>query len=320
VSEVDPNSRLWDLMRGAITAKALGISADLGIADALAAGPRPVAELAEETGADPDTLNRILRALASDGVFTEDAPGVFRNTEASELLRADHPNRWREFAHMFGDVFHTAIADLNPRTNEPTFKDTYGTGFWEWLAANPDERATFDRAMAGEKQRSVDRLAALEWRGDETVVDVGGGNGQLLHTLLERKHDLRGIVFDLPETDRDETRLGERIEFVPGDFFERVPAGDVYILSSILHDWDDERATKILAVIGAAATPNARVLLVESVVQPDNERSGAKWLDLLMLVLEGGRERTEPEWRALLEGAGLGIDQIEDGLIEARCR
>jgi hypothetical protein len=320
MSDVDPNSRLWDLMRGAITAKALGISADLGVADTLAAGPRPVAEVAEEIGADADTLHRILRALASDGVFAEDSPGVFRNTEASELLRADHQNRWQEFAHMFGDVFHTAIAGLDPRTSEATFKDMYGTGYWQWLAANPEERSIFDRAMAGEKQRSVDRVAAVEWRGDETVVDVGGGNGQLLRTLLESRPGLRGVVFDLPETDRDEASLGDRIEFVAGDFFERVPEGEVYVLSSILHDWDDERATTILRVIAAAAAPEARVLLVESVIPPGNESNGAKWLDLLMLVLEGGRERTEPEWRALLEGAGLGLDQIEDGLIQARCR
>jgi SAM-dependent methyltransferase len=319
VSETDPNVVLWDLMRGAMATKALGLTADLGIADALAAGPRPVAELAQETGADPDTLHRILRALASDGVFAEDADGRFRNTEASELLRADHASRWKEFAHLFGDVFHTAVAGLDPQTNQPTFKRTFRTGFWPWLAANPEERAIFDRAMAGEKERSVDRLAALDWRDNETVVDVGGGNGELLRKLLERKPELKGIVFDLPETVRDEANLGGRIDFVAGDFFERVPEGDAYVLSSILHDWDDERATAILRVIGAAARPGARVLMVESVVPPGNERNGAKWLDLLMLVLEGGRERTEPEWRALLEGAGLDIDQIDDGLIQARC-
>jgi hypothetical protein len=320
MSEVDPNARLWGLMRGAMATKALGVTADLGVADALARGPRSISELAQETGANVDTLHRLLRALASDGVFAEDEPGIFRNTEASELLRGDNASRWREFAHLFGDVFYTAVAGMDPQTSEPTFKRTYGTGFWQWLAANPEERASFDRAMGGGKERSADKLAVLEWRGDETVVDVGGGNGELLRKLIQRRPELKGIVFDLPETDRDETDLGDRIEFVPGDFFERVPEGDVYVLSSILHDWDDERAAAILRVVHTAAPPGARLLLAESVVPPGNEPNGAKWLDLLMLVLEAGRERTEPEWHALLESSGFQIDEIEDGLIQTRCR
>jgi hypothetical protein len=126
-------------------------------------------------------------------------------------------------------------------------------------------------------------------------------------------------VFDLPETDRDGDALGPDIEFVSGSFFERVPEGDVYVLSAIIHDWDDERSTAILRTIRAGARPGARLLITETVLPPGNEPEGAKWLDLLMLVLAGGRERTEREWRALLEGAGLRVECIEDGLIEARC-
>jgi len=320
MSDVDPNARLWNLMRGAMATKAFGVVADLGVADALAEGPRPVAELAAESGADANTLYRIMRALASDGVFAEEEPGVFRNTEASELFRRDQPNTWPEFAHLFGGVFYTAVGGIDPRTSEPTFPDTFGTGFWSWLEANPDERAAFDGAMAGDKTQTADQLAELDWRGDETVVDVGGGNGALLRAVLERRPELRGIIFDLPETDRDETSLGDRIEFIEGNFFERVPEGDAYILSRILHDWNDDRAFAILRTIRAAARADARLIVTDAVVPPGNEPHGAKWLDLLMLVLEGGRERTEPDWRALLEGAGFGIDQIKDGLIQARCR
>ena len=308
--------RLWDILRGATTSRALGIVADLGVADALAEGPRPVTELATELGAHPDTLHRILRALASDGVFEETAPGVFGNTEASELLR---PQGWREFAHLFGGVFYRAIGDLQATTAAETFPATFGTGFWEWLAEHPEERAAFDRAMAGDGHAAVERLAALDWRGDETVVDVGGGNGTLLVQLLERQPGLRGVVFDLPETDRDEGALGERCVFVPGDFFVEVPRGDAYVLSGILHDWDDERAEAILRNIGAAAPRGARVLVTDSVIEPGNDPDGAKWLDLLMLVLAGGRERTEPEWRRLIEGAGLEVVSVESGLSEARC-
>jgi hypothetical protein len=130
---------------------------------------------------------------------------------------------------------------------------------------------------------------------------------------------LRGIVLDLPETVRDDDALGPEIEFVEGSFFERVPEGDAYVLSGIIHDWDDEAATTILRTIASSARPGARVLATEAVIQAGNEPDGAKWLDLLMLTLAGGRERTEPQWRALLEGAGLEPISIEDGLVQARC-
>jgi DNA-binding Lrp family transcriptional regulator len=320
MSEIDPNARLWDLMRGAMVTKAFGVVADLGVADALAGGARPVAEIAEETGADPDTLQRIMRALASDGIFVEEEPGVFRNSEASELFRRDQANSWPEFAHLFGGVFYEAIATLDPHKGEQTFTRKFETDFWSWLEANAEERAAFDAAMAGGKDRDAQILAALDWRGDETIVDVGGGNGALLRELLDRRPGLRGIVFDLPETARDEASFGDRIDFVEGSFFKLVPAGDAYVLSRILHDWDDERSDAILRVIHAAAPPDARLLVLDAVVPPGNEPHGAKWLDLLMLVLQGGRERSEREWHALLEGPGFRIDQIEDGLIQARCR
>jgi O-methyltransferase domain len=298
---------LWDLMRGAMTAKALAWAADLKAADALADGPRPVAELARSTGADPDALHRTLRALASDGVFAEGEPGVFRNTEASELLGRDGRP---EFAHLFGTVFYDALAGF-PKESK--------ADFWEWLAAHPLERAAFDRAMAGGKERYAERLAELDWEGAETVVDVGGGNGELLKGLLAHRPELRGIVFDLPETVRDESTFGDGLEFVAGSFFEAVPVGDAYVLSGILHDWNDERAGAILETIRAAAPDGARLLAIESVIAAGNEPQGSKWLDLLMLVI-GGRERTEPEWRELIGGAGFAVDSLEDGLIQARCR
>jgi hypothetical protein len=288
------------------------------VASALADGPRPVEELAREAGFDADVLHRLLRALASDGVFAEEKPGVFRHTDASELLL--RPG-WAEFAHLFGGVFYGAAADLDraARTGAATFPDTFGSEFWSWLGEHPEQRAVFDRAMSGERWRKAERLAELDWEDGQTVVDIGGGNGALLVDLFRRRSGLRGIVFDLPETNRDEGTFGDDIEFVEGDFFDNVPRGDVYVLSAILHDWDDERATAILRTIRAAAPSGARLLITESVIPPGNEPEGAKWLDLLMLVLAGGRERTEPEWSALLEGVGLEPVDIEDGLIEARC-
>jgi O-methyltransferase domain/Dimerisation domain len=310
-----PDEQVWNLARGALGTRALALVADLGVAEALAGGPRSSAELARRLGADADTLHRLLRALASDGVFAEDEPGVFRNTEASELLR----NGWGSFAHLFGTSWLEAAAELDA-SGKASFPQAFGAEFWPWLADHPAERAVFDHAMEMGNERRADTLAALAWRGDETVVDVGGGNGSLLVGLLARQPGLSGIVFDLAETTRDEAGLGDRCTFVAGSFFEQVPAGDVYILSTILHDWDDESATRILRTIRDHAPADARLLVIDAVVSEGNEPHGAKWLDLLMLVLAGGRERDEDQWRALLAGGGFEPVSIEDGLIEARCR
>lgn len=168
-------------------------------------------------------------------------------------------------------------------------------------------------------QRRVERLDSVGWRGDETVVDVGGGNGTHLRALLERHPDMRGIVFDLPETVRDESALGERCSFVEGSFFERVPPGDVHVLSTILHDWPDVDARRILQAVRASA--GERLILIEAVVGPGNEASGAKWLDLLMLVVSAGRERAEEQWRELLSASGWEAVRFqENGVIEARPR
>ena len=318
MSERPAEADLWDFLRGAMMSKALGFAADLEVAEGLAQGPRPVGELAREAGVDADGLHRVLRALASDGVFAEGDPGVFQQTEASELLL--QPG-WKAFAHLFGGVFYEAIGDLDraARTGSATFPESFGEEFWPWLGAHPDERARFDQAMAGGKRWKVEALAEVEWHAGETVVDVGGGNGAVLVELLRERPEVHGIVFDLPETDRDETTFGDNVEFVAGSFFETAPAGDTYVLSRIVHDWDDERAAALLSTIRAAARPGARVLIADAVVESGNEPGGQKWLDLLMLVLAGGRERTEIQWRALLEAAGLEPVRIEDGLIEARC-
>ena len=316
MSDRAPESDLWDALRGALVTRALGIVSDLGIPQKLAGGPRSVAELAEECGADPDTLHRLLRALASDGIFAEEEPGVFRNTEASELLLR---SGWAAFAHFFGGVWHQAVGSLDA-SGKAAWPQLHGTDFWSWLAAHRDERALFDIAMEQGKEQRMERFDRVDWRDGETVVDVGGGNGSLLTTLLERQPGLRGIVFDLPATVRDETALGDRIRFVEGSFFESVPEGDVYLLSTILHDWNDESAAAILRTIRAGAPPHARLILFEAVVPEGNEPGGGKWLDLLMLALFSGRERNEAQWRELLEENGFEPTSIEHELIQARCR
>jgi hypothetical protein len=316
MSSLAPDAAVWNVLRGALATRALAIAADLEVANALAGGPRPIDELAKDAGADAAALHRVLRALASDGIFAEEDPGVFRNTEASELLRGDG---WSDFAHLFGGIWLQAIAALNA-DGKAAFPRLHETDFWSWLARNPSERAAFDRAMEQGGEERLQRLDSVAWRGDELVVDVGGGNGSLLLALLDRRPQLRGIVVDLPETVRDESAFGERCSFVAGDFFESVPAGDAYVLSTILHDWDDESAAAILRVVHAAARRGARLVLLERVIQPGNGPQGAKWLDLLMLALFAGRERGEAQWRALLDGTGWEPVRVEDGVIEGTCR
>jgi hypothetical protein len=269
--------------------------------------------MAQAAHADADTLHRVLRALASDGIFAEEAPGVFRNTPASDMLTRDG---WDDFAHLFGGVWLRAAAELN-MTGEPSFPGTFDTDFWSWLAAHPHERAAFDRAMGQGWQGRLERLDSVQWRGDETVVDVGGGNGSLLVALLDRHPGMRGIVFDLPETVRDEAALGERCTFAAGSFFDTIPPGDVFVLSTILHDWDDASALRILRNVRAAAGESSRLVLLEGVIEPGNETEGAKWLDLLMLALFAGRERTAEQWRTLLLDAAFKPVHLRSGLIEA---
>ena len=306
---------VWEGLRGALTTRALGLAAEHGVARALLDGPRGVDELAAGSGADPDVLYRVLRALASEGIFVEVEPRVFANTEASAAMTEDG---WDAFARLFGGPWLHAVAGLDA-SGEASFPRVFGDEFWSWLASHPDERADFDRAMEQNWQNRLERLEAVGLRGDETVVDVGGGNGSLLRALLDGHPELCGIVFDLPETVRDEASFGQRLRFEEGSFFDRVPPGDVFVLSTILHDWPDDDARRILDTIRAAAAPASRLVLIEAVIQPGNEPSGAKWLDLLMLVIAGGRERTEEQWRRLLESAGWEpVRFFESGAIEAR--
>jgi SAM-dependent methyltransferase len=305
------SEQFWETLRGGLRTRAAAVAAGLGVADALADGPRPVADVAREVGADADTLNRYLRALAADGLFTETEPGVYGNTPASELLRRETPTG--AFAQLFGGPWLEGVARLDA-SGRASFDD-----YWARIEDDPHERRLFDLAMAEGKERRVDRVADLEWPTGTTVVDVGGGNGSFLLELVSRRPGLHGIVFDLPETVRDEEELAAAgIEFAGGSFFERVPSADVYVLGTILHDWDDDHARAILETIREHAPAGARVLILDDVLQPGNDPQGGKWLDLLMLMI-GGRERTEPEWHALVGAAGLRLDALRDGLIEATC-
>ena len=308
--------------------QAVRVATEYRVADALADGPRRVSDVAAEAGADADALYRFLRALATEGVFAEDEPGVFRNTTASELLRSDHDERWDDFAVQFGDDWYRAFADApySARTGAPAFPRTFGCEFDEWLRLDPERLARFNRSMESGAAERTDRLAGVPLDGELVVVDVGGGTGAMMIELLRRHSRLRGVLYDLPDVVAEaEPRiaaagLAGRCELVGGSFFDGVPPGaDVYVLSRILHGLGDDRASSVLRRVGDAARPGARILVLDAVLPEGNEPHGAKWLDLLMLVLGGGRERRADEWRRLLASAGLRIDGIVDGLVQASC-
>jgi precorrin-6B methylase 2 len=305
---------------GFMLSQAVYVAAALGLADRLADGPRRVDELARETGADGDALYRVLRLLAGYRIFVEHDGRVFENNELSELLREG--SGFREFALVFGRLIYPAWTETLRvvQTGEPSFPHVFEASWEQHLAANPEENTLFNRFMAGgpgAKEPQAEALADGVCADGDTVVDVGGGTGALLVELLGRRPDLRGIVFDLPHVAAEaevfvrESGLAGRCDVVAGDFSDGVPEGaDRYVLSHILHGLSDEPAVQLLRKIRSAIADRGRVLIFDGVVGPPNEPD-MKLMDMLMLVLSGGKERTEEEWRPLLAAAGLELTRTQ---------
>lgn len=326
VTILEPDDVLGDLLFGFLGTQLLYVVAELGVADFIEAEPQPVDVLATRAGAMPDVLYRFLRALASFGVFDEVDGRAFAHTPASLLLRSDAESGWRDFALVYGEVYR-AFAEALPaaRTGENMFERVAGSGWWHWLDAHPDLGDVFNRAMQAGAQVRLAALADVPWEDVKTVVDVGGGNGALIFGLLEQHPHLHGVIFDLPEVAAAasarlrETSVGARCTVEAGSFFERVPAGaDVYLLAKVLHDWDDAAAVEILETVRAAASSESRLLVLDFVITPEARSQRATVLDLVMLALVNGRERTAPEWRRLMAAGGWAPSAIQNGLIEAR--
>ncbi|GAA4237669.1 methyltransferase [Actinomadura meridiana] len=309
-------SPLLDLAFGFMPAQVLHVAAEIGLADALAAGPRTSAELAEETGAHAPSLYRLLRGLTVLGAVEQKDRDLFALTAEGRRLRSDVPDSISALIKLFcgPDVWRTwgELAET-VRTGEYAWGHVTGMTPFEYFQAEPELSATFHAAMA-EHTRAVAPgiIAAHDFAQYGTVADIGGGDGTLLAEILRATPGLRGLVFDQPAglggASRTLADVADRAEAVAGDFFESVPGGaDAYVLKSVIHDWDDERATVILSRCRAAMRPDARILLLEQTM-PDivtPETRGVVNNDLNMLVATGGRERTETEFRTLLEGAGF---------------
>jgi hypothetical protein len=317
---VPPEQRLFQLVFGKAVTQAVSVAARFGVADHLAAGPRTAAELAAATGLHPGHLYRVLRVLAGLGVFAADAGGRFGLTPVGELLRSDVPGSMKAVATYVCDPWSwTPWADLAGavRTGRPVFDTVFGEGVFDYLAKHPNEAATFDAGMTGFSQQAAAAVtAAYDFSGLGTVVDVGGGHGSLLLAVLKANPGVRGVVFDAPQVAAgaaDAIRaagMGDRCRAEGGDFFAAVPGGDLIVMKNIIHDWNDAKAAAILAACRRALPVSGKLLLVELVVPPGFAPHLSHVLDLEMMVLCDGKERTEAEYRDLLAGAGFRLTRV----------
>lgn len=311
---------LLDLIVGAWSAQAVSVAARLGIADLLAKGPRSSAELAAATQSHPQALHRLLRALASFGVFAEIGSGRFALTPLAEQLRSDATASLRGYAMLLGQDWHwQACGNLlhSVRTGESAIEHATGLSVFDYLARHPEAASAFDAAMNSRSSFEDEAIAAAYDFPGGTIVDIGGGRGSLLARILERTPDADGVLFDLAHVLAGAAavvraaEVARRCRLLAGDFFESVPPGDLYVMKKIIHDWDDERARRILANCRAAIKSDGRLLILEQVILPGNGQAIGKIFDLQMLAqTPGGRERTEAEYRALLADAGFELARI----------
>jgi 2,7-dihydroxy-5-methyl-1-naphthoate 7-O-methyltransferase len=294
------------------------VVATLRIADQIAAGTTRIDDLAQESGADADSLQRVLRHLVGKGVFEEPAPGRFALNEAAHMLRDDHPSRLRFSLDLdgFGGRMAYAWGSLlrAVRTGKPAYEEIFGRPFWDDLDAHPNIAASFDALMgpSGHGTPDPEVLITPSWESVRTVVDVGGGTGTLLAEILRARPGIQGTLVDLPRTVARSGEVfraagvAERVTTAGQSFFDPLPAGaDLYLLKSVLADWPDPEAKAILRRCAEAAHPGGRVVVLSG-VSPDDEASGPSPA-LLMMVLMGGRERSLAEFRELARDAGLEV-------------
>ncbi|MGH3429012.1 MAG: methyltransferase [Mycobacteriales bacterium] len=303
------------LLAGALVAQAISVIARFGVADVLAEGTAQVEEIARRVGAHGPTLYRVLRALGDVGVVAELEDRHFALTPLGEMLRSDVPGSLRGVATMVGMPFNLyAWADLyeTVQTGKPAFDRVHGTEFFDYLAEHPQDAAVFDVAMTSlSTGDTANIVTAYDFSRLRTVVDVGGGRGGLLAAILSVNPHLQGVLFDRPAVLAG-AEIIDRFTVVTGDFFDSVPeGGDVYLLSNVIHDWDDDHAVEILSACRASMADTARLLIAEIVLPEGAAVSTGKLVDVVMLVLTtGGRQRTEAEHRALCGRAGLRVTRV----------
>jgi O-methyltransferase domain len=322
-----PAARVLELGHGAAHTHILGALARLDIADLVADRPRSVAELASATGAVPGRLDRLLRAAAVLGLVQRTADGLISTTPAGACLRTG-PGSLRDFALML-----SAPGQIRPLEQlagavrgKPAAEAVLGQPIWDYYRDHPDEAAAFAGAMSGVSGMIAGQVAAAaDLAGSRRIVDVGGGHGTLLRALLATAPQAQGVLLDLPEVVAG-APPAERVEFVGGDFLTSVPpGGDVYVLCHVLHDWDDPAAQRILGVCRRAASAGARLLIVEAVLAPQPGPVMPELLDVHMMVMSGGQERSRDHYGQLLDAAGWQLAEVTplpsgQSLLNARAR
>ncbi|HEX5431894.1 MAG TPA: methyltransferase [Bryobacteraceae bacterium] len=315
-----PHAALLQMLTGKWVSFMISAVAKFGIADHLKSGPRSVEELASVTGTQKRALYRLLRAAAGVGIFAELADGRFEQTPLSDPLRSDANPCVRNMALFLVDEFHMRSWEQLPwcvETGRPGPYKIYGMGAFDWLTKHPEEGVNFNNAMTDMSQSDAPAIASsYDFSQFERIVDVAGGHGTLLAAILEKTPHLRGILLEMPHV-AEEARKSpilaayrDRAEILGGSFFEQVPEADAYIMKHIIHDWDDPEAIKILSNCRKAIRPGGKLLVADKVVPGGNEPSLSKLMDLEMMVMPGGLERTEPEWRELFAASGFRLTNI----------
>ncbi|MEJ7820342.1 MAG: methyltransferase [Rubrobacteraceae bacterium] len=307
--EPNPFDTLWQMATGYCLSRCLHVVADLGVADVLDETPKTSADLASSVGADPDALGRILRLLASHGVFEVRGDG-FVHSPASRMLRGDHPRSMRDHARMWGlPVFWRTFEAMehSARTGLPAMPTVFPEGLWARLAGHPEEARVFNGAMVAKARGAISGiLASYDFSGFGRVGDIGGGSGHLLRAVLDDAPNARGVLFDLPHVIEEASVASERLTLQTGDFFrDELPECDAYLLMEVIHDWGDEESVAILQAVRRAAPAGAKLLVLESIVPEDPGPDRSKTLDIVMLTLLGGRQRTRQEYEEILAQSGF---------------
>jgi C-methyltransferase len=307
--ERQPHETIWGLATATVPSRTLHVVAELGVADHIDGLPVPAKELATKCGADESALDRALMLLAAHGVFDR-VGDAYGHTDASRLLRSDHPMSMRAFPRMLGMASMTASfghLEHSVRTGGAGFGLVEPEGIFAHLQRNEDEARIFDAAMTAKAAGDTAAvLAAYDFSRFATIADIGGGRGHLLRAVLEAAPHANGILFDLPGVIDSVDQSGDRFSVHAGDFFaDALPAADAYILMEVIHDWDDDRAAAILAAVRRAAAPGATVLVIEAVADEEVLDPVVRTLDMIMLAITGGRERTSSELGRLLDGVGF---------------
>ncbi|MBR1279583.1 methyltransferase [Bradyrhizobium sp. AUGA SZCCT0283] len=312
--------QLIQMGRAHIVSRTVYAAAKLGLADQLVSGPKSAAELAGSMRVHAPSLHRLMRTLASLGILTERMEQRFALTDLGEALKTGAPGSARSAVIFSGSPSSQSGWDhvvYSVQTGKPGFDKAQGVAFFDYLAQHPEDASLFSEMMDSLHSQEPSAVAeAYDFSVFKTIVDVGGATGNMLADVLAQHAGPRGILFDRPHVVKDATRLleakgiSDRVVIEPGDFFTNVPRADAYILSHIIHDWDEDRCLTILSHVRKAMNPAGRLLIVEMVLPPGDTAHPGKVLDMVMLVQLGGRERTESEYASLLSKAGFRLTQV----------